>query len=153
MNIDIESIHKLFRGNPDYHEQYIVASGDEDMPAVQIIDWIMPLLRGIADHNWAACEFELGGDNVVLSRYQSCNSKIQYEFFDSWSREEADRFRAVIPSSTGLVIVAIGNYSNQVFTLVDSVASWLSIFNPQQLEMRPLRRLLATSEDVARAGG
>lgn len=151
MNVQIDS-RAVFSGDPQDVEQYIIAGGDEDMTANQMLEWIMPMLHGMPGHRWATCELEFEGEEF-FARYRNSHSRVRYNYFDNWTKDELALCRLLLPASTALAIIAIGSYSSQVFTLIDSVASWLGMFDPGRPEMRPIRRLMLTFEDMARIGG
>lgn len=122
-------------------EQIIVAGGDEDVSTSDLLDWVDPILVGIPHGKWASCELEFQSDSVVFARFRTGMSEIEINTFADWTDEEVKMVASQIPGATSLAMVMLNDYTSQVMTLMDGVASWLSVFETSQNEMKPIVRL------------
>lgn len=134
-------------------DQFIVAGAGEDATIEDLLDWIMPMLRGAIGSKWSICQVEFRNGGEIFARYRSSNSKVQYNLFDDWTASDLELLKSTIPCDSSIVVITISHYNSQLFTLLDCVASWLSIFDPTQKEIRPIFRLLQTFEMMVRIGG
>ena len=47
-------------------DQIIIAGGDEDVTAVELFEWVAPLLAGIPGGRWMSCQIDIAETGEVL---------------------------------------------------------------------------------------
>ena len=127
----------------------IIAAGDDEMPPSEIFSWVQPLLSGIPRDKHSTCTFDLSADGVATARFQDNHSSREHMLQTSWTPEESEAFAKLIPHTSGLAVMMLGEHTSQVFTLVDSVAHWLSIYDTKQIGLKPLLKIFSAYGVIA----
>ena len=130
-------------------EQVIVAGGDEDVAAADLVDWVKPLLPGIPGGRWQVCEIDFLPDGLLSVRYRSGAPGHPVAFTTRWDREEFARVAAYLPSATSLALIVIEDCTGQMMTLLDSAASWLGVYDLGHTGLEPVAALLRRCAGLA----
>ncbi len=130
-------------------EQVIIAGGDEDVAARDLIDWVRPLLPGIPGGRWQVCEIEFLAGGRFAVRYQSGAPGHTAAFTAGWRPDEAARIAAHLPGASSLAIIVLEDCTGQMMSLLDSAASWLGVYDLGCDGLEPVAALLRTCAGMA----
>lgn len=150
---DIQSLrqplHGQCTGAASRFEQVIVAGGDEDIAAADLVDWVRPLLSGIPGGRWQVCEIDFLPEGLLSVRYQNGAPGHPVAFTTRWDRADFGRVAAHMPSATSLALIVIEDCTGQMMTLLDSAASWLGVYDLGHTELEPVAALLRRCAGLA----
>ena len=122
-------------------EQLIIAGGDEDVSSDELLEWVSPLLAGIPQGRWATCQIDWATPTDVLARFRCGRNAGEFHFHAAWTAEEVQLIKSEVPSVDALALVVVETHSSQVITLLDSVASWLNLYEADNAAIAPFVKL------------
>lgn len=130
-------------------DQVIVAGGDEDVAASDLVDWVRPLLPGIPGGRWQVCEIDFLPEGGLAVRYHSGAPGFPVSFTTQWAREDFERVASHMPRASSLALIVIEDCTGQMMTLLDSAATWLGVYDLGHWKLEPVARLLRHCAGVA----
>lgn len=128
---------------PSALSQLILAGGSEDISANDMIEWIAPVLEGIAGGLWLSGEIIPSGDGLISLRFRSGQFARHLTLYRTIARPKARPVLDLLPSAQPTAVIMLNDHAPQIMTLLDGMASWLNLFDATDPRLSPLLGLLA----------
>lgn len=132
-------------------DQVIVAGGDDDVAASDLVEWVTPLLPGIPGGRWQICEIDFLPEGGLSVRYQNGTPGQPVAFVTAWAEEDARRVASHMPRASSLALIVIEDCTGQMMTLLDSAATWLGVYDLGHWNLEPVAQLLRRCAGMALA--
>jgi hypothetical protein len=129
-------------------DQIIIAGGDEDVTAVELFEWVAPLLAGIPGGRWMSCQIDIAETGEVLAHYRhGASDTAVFITLDPQAPMTRDLLQQ-LPAAQSVTMILLSDYSSQAVMLLDCVARWLNIYDIDDDSLAPMLRLLGGFQSI-----
>jgi hypothetical protein len=122
--------------------QVIIAGGDEEIGPADLIDWVQPVLSGMASGSWTTCEIAYAGRGCLTARIRNSTHVPRLALCSTIPRRDARALWRLLPGAPAAVIL-LDDHAAQVMTLLDGLARWLNVFEAAEPALAPIVGLLS----------
>lgn len=122
--------------------QVIIAGSGEDISPADMLEWIAPVLCGIAQGQWLTCEISRAGRGALTTRLRSGAMAPHLSLCRTVPRRRARAIGRLLPKPGTAAVVMLNENAAQVMTLLDGMALWLNAFEADDPAIGPIIRML-----------
>ncbi|WP_421695263.1 hypothetical protein [Aestuariivirga sp.] len=124
------------------YSQIILAGGDGDVSAADLIDWVLPVLSSLPREMWFGCEILAASRGCLTARIRSGGRPSHLALCCTVPRGTAQKLRRILPAPPPFALILLNAHAPQVMALLDGMARWLSQFEVDDPLPAPLIALM-----------